>query len=423
MMIHRLLCLNPGMYAIVVRPTYASVRDSLIPQFRDKILRYGFSEHPHNPILRGYGGEEKPTTLIYKNGARMFFAGMDRNPDKVLGGEYDIVFYNQVEQGRQEHWEILATRQLESRHGFWKIPYGNQSMIIGDCNPSRKRHWIQARALRPDSNLELHYVSLEDNPEFHDGESWTDTGRNYIEDTKRTLSGVMLRRGLYGEWCSPEGVVYPEFDASIHEVDEADIDIQPDWEWSASCDHGSRHPFVFHLYCGPRDRSKLYLYKEVYHTGLDIDQMKEKVANLMKFKPQGSSLRWVVADHRPEINKTLQKLDLPVQNADKEVLPGIESCREVLVRRKVFFNKDSLAHPPDRSRLDAGNPIRTTEEFDRYAYKEEDKLIGSEKDEYPIKAWDDGMDTFRYEIRRWMQPSYAPIGFMGFADPPEHSML
>lgn len=405
MMLHRFLIHNPGMYVMVCRPTYKSVKGSLIPQFRDKILKYGFSSHDLNPIVRAYGGET-PSELIYKNGARMYFAGMDRDPDAILGGEFDIVFYNQVEQGKQEHWEKLASRLLLARHGKWTVPYGKRSLLIGDCNPSRKRHWILERLLNPDSNLELHYVGLEDNPELHNGNDWTQIGIDYIADSKKTLTGMILRRGLFGEWCSPEGIVFPEYDPDLHDIDEPDIPIQDDWIWTAACDHGGVHPFVFHLYCGPKDKSCLYLFKEIYKTGLDVDQMRDMVRDLLeRYLPSHQNLHWTVADHRPEINKSIQKIGIPIEAAEKEVLPGIETLRQYLVSAKIKFNKSSLVHAPDLKQQNAGNPIRTVEEFERYSYKEEDKMDGSEKDEYPIKAHDDGIDTTRYEIVKWNEPS------------------
>ena len=196
MFIHELLCWNPGMYAMVVRPTYTSIQGSIILQLKDKILRDGFSG-PNNPIKTAFGGQT-PSRLIYKNGSIMFFGGMDRNPDKILGGEYDLVFYNQVEQGEKEHWEILASRMLEARHGFWNYPYPNSSLLIGDCNPSRERHWILQRLLMPDTNLSMVYVGLEDNPDLHDGDDWTNKGKKYLQKAKTTLSGMELQRGLYG---------------------------------------------------------------------------------------------------------------------------------------------------------------------------------------------------------------------------------
>ena len=400
MMLHRFLIHNPGMYVMVCRPTYKSLKNSLIPQLRDKILRYGFSKHENNPIERAYGGEV-PQHLKYKNGSIMFFAGMDRDPDSVLGGEYDIVFYNQVEQGKQEHWEILATRLLEGRHGMWTFPYGKRSLLIGDCNPSRRRHWILERLNNPGNNLELHYVGLEDNPDLHDGSTWTQTGLNYIEESKNTLTGLILRRGLYGEWCSPEGIVYHEYDPDIHNIREQDIPIADNWIWMAACDHGGVHPFVFHLYCGPPDKSCIYLYKEIYKPGLDVDQMRSMVKDLLEnYLPPNKNLKWTVADHRPEINKTIKKIGIPIKEAEKEILPGIETVRQYLSKVKIRFNTNSLSHRPDQKRKESGNPIKTTDEFERYSYKDEEKMDGSENDEKPVKAWDDGMDTLRYGLVR-----------------------
>ena len=217
---------------------------------------------------------------------------------------------------------------------------------------------------------------------------------------------------MYGEWCSPEGIVYPEYDPSVHDVEEEEIDIKHDWIWTAACDHGFNHPFVFHLYCGPKDRSRLYLYKEIYKSGLDVDETRMLVKHLLdQHLPSNKDLLWTVADHRPEINKTIEKLGIRVESAEKEVLQGIQTVRDYLQAQKIFFNKNSLTHAPDLKRKEAGNPIRTVEEFERYSYKDESKMDGSDRDEIPIKSFDDGLYTTRYELVKW---STQPKSYVDF---------
>ena len=414
-MLHKELINNPGMRVAVVRPTYKSVKENIIPQWRDKILRYGFDYHINNPILRPIGGPERVEQLLYHNGSRMIFGGMD-DPGKILGGEFDIIFYNQVEQGKEEDWEVLWSRL---RWGKWNHPiFGfDTKLLIGDCNPSRRKHWVPNRA--DQGKTLLCYVYLDSNPQLHYNGEWTEEGTAYRESCKLRYSGLRLRRGLFGEWCSPDGLVY-EFDPAVHEVELLSGDIPSDWEWSASIDHGSTHPFVYQLYCGPKDRSKIYLYKEIYKPGLDTEEMKQIVGQLQKqHLPKDKDLEWTVADHREDINKTLSKLGYPITRATKEVLDGIDNVKVCLRDGRILFNKHSLFHDPDRERNEKSLPVKTVEEFDRYSYKEEDKMDGSEKDEYPIKAFDDGMDTLRYEIAEWYKdPINLYTGIIDSASPP-----
>ena len=116
--------------------------------------------------------------------------------------------------------------------------------MIGDCNPSRRKHWILDRAAKEIS--ELRYVELTANPHLYYNGEWTEAGHEHIDSCKQRFTGMRLLRGLYGIWCSPEGIVYPEFDSN-NEVEEEDIPIERDWIWSCSVDHGFNHPFVFQL--------------------------------------------------------------------------------------------------------------------------------------------------------------------------------
>ena len=402
-MLHRQLIRNPGMRVAVIRPTYKSVKENIIPQWRDKVLLHGFDPHPLNPIERTIGGTERVESLLYRNKSRMVFGGMD-DSGKILGGEFDIIFYNQVEQGLEEDWEVLWSRL---RWGRWKYPYGYGSkLLIGDCNPSRRKHWILNRAEQ--GKTKLCYVGLDSNPYLFYNGDWTEEGEIYREDCKLRFTGLRLRRGLYGEWCSPDGLVY-EYDPDKHDMKLMKDEIGKDWKFSAAIDHGERNPFVFQLYCGPPDKSYVVLYKEIYKPGLDTDQMRNMVDDLLKkHLPHGKTakdLQWTVADHRPGINKTIGKIGLPIENADKELEPGIDCVQLCLRDEKVFFNVDSLAHRPDRERNEKAWPIKTVEEFDRYAFRDEDKLDGSDKDEQPVDAFNDGMDTLRYELVKWNKPT------------------
>ena len=86
------------------------------------------------------------------------------------------------------------------------------------------------------------------------------------------------------------------------------------------------------------------------------------------------------------------------------MLPGLDLCKTKLRDNVILFNKNSLSHAPDRVLFDKSYPTRTIEEFDRYSYKEEDKMDGSEKDEYPAKGFDHGMDPMRYEMVKFFAP-------------------
>ena len=415
--VHALHMKIPGLQSIILRKEKTTVYNSILPQFVDKILPFGLDSRPANPV-HPHNGKRTPTHLEYFNGGKMVFGGED-DSGKVLGTEWDVAFYSQCEQANFDFWQRLG-RRCNGRRGGW-IDNGRQrGLLLGECNPSYRKHFL--KRLQTDGLLEMITVSHNDNPTlFYDGQ-WTALGLQTIEDLKNNLVGIEYRRGYLGEWCSAEGTVYGDYyNPEIHDLEEEEIDRRRSesdlpWTWYGGIDYGERHPFVYGLFCGPEDYSEIYLYKEIYKTGLDVDQMREEIFELNDtYIPEGDDLEWVVADHKPEVNKSLQKMGLPIKNADKEVLPGINLVKKRFNSNQLFFNKNSRDHEPDYHQVEKNFPTRTTEEIERYVHKDEDKHNGSLQDEIPIKLHDDGLDVVRYIVK---QVDYVPyISITGSISP------
>ena len=188
-------------------------------------------------------------------------------------------------------------------------------------------------------------------------------------------------------------------------------EIEDNWIWTASVDYGFQHPFVYSLWCSPPDKSKIFLFKEIYRSQLDPGEIREMVDNFIKrFVPAENELVWTVADHRPEMNKYLRKIGIPFESAQKQIIPGIALVKQYLKQDRIFFNKNSLSHPVDSTQESKGYPTRSVEEFDEYRYKPEEKMTGSIDDEKPIQLHDDFLDTLRYQIVRFdSSPQMADI--------------
>ena len=415
--VHALHMKIPGLQSIILRKEKTTVYNSILPQFADKILPFGLDSRSANPV-HPHNGRRTPTHLEYFNGGKMVFGGED-DSGKVLGTEWDVAFYSQCEQADFEFWQRLG-RRCNGRRGGWIEDGRQRGLLLGECNPSYRKHFL--KRLQAEGLLEMITVTHSDNPTlFYDGE-WTPLGLQTIEDLKNNLVGIEYRRGYLGEWCSAEGTVYGDYYVpELHDLEEEEIDRRrfesdQDWIWYGGIDYGERHPFVYGLFCGPEDYSEIYLYKEIYKTGLDVDQMREEIFELnASYIPEGEDLEWVVADHKPEVNKSLQKMGLPIKNADKEVLPGINLVKKRFSANQLFFNKNSRDHEPDYSQLEKNFPTRTTEEIERYVHKDADKHNGSLQDEIPVKLHDDGLDVVRYVIK---QTDYVPyISITGSISP------
>ena len=403
---HALCTRHNNFQCCVVRKAKTTIYSTVFQTLKQHILPYGVREVPQN-LIKVHGGQNTPLWLDYKDtGARMWFLGEDDKTGKALGTEWDLGFYSQCEKASPLFWKEFSGR-CTGRAKNWKVNGNFHGLLLGECNPGPSRHFLRVR--ESEGINEMVKFQHVDSPMIFYNNQYTPYGQKTIERLKRTYgtSGVDYERLYLGNWVSAEGIVYKQYDPNIHDVEETQIlsEIEDDWIWSASCDHGHTHPFVFHLYCGPADRSRLYLFKEIFHSQLDIDAMTKRVDDLLEeYLPSGKRLLWTVADHRPEINKTIEKLGIIVTNAEKEKLPGIATVRRCLLQKKIFFNKNSLVHNEDIILRGQGDPTRTTHEFERYSYRPPEKMDGSEKDDVPIGKYNDGLDTLRYELVKWAEP-------------------
>ena len=198
----------PGYRGLIVRKVAATLGSTVLRTLEENVY------HDWQPPLRlsvhdkvhFFGGSvNEPPAYVYTNGSRIVVGGMDQ-PTKILGSEYDEIFYNEVIEGSEEDVETLKSRLS---HGLLPHP-----IFMADCNPSHDRHWVLQRIKR--GGVEHITTTLKDNPAFYDldGEP-TERGRAYIANLSG-LTGSRYQRLVLGEWVGVENAVYPHFDRSSH---------------------------------------------------------------------------------------------------------------------------------------------------------------------------------------------------------------
>ena len=415
----RLHELYPKFQSLVVRAEAKTLHTTIIPQLFTKIFRYPVKSKK-NPFSL-YGGENRAAHLEFDNGGRMTFGGMD-DSGKILGSEYDLIFYNQAEREKyQRNWETLIGRGLEGRAGHWPhSEYGYSRprfQIIADANPSAPTHWLKAR----ESAEQIRFISFlhEDNPLYYYNGAWTERGLRTRAELERRYTGYMRDRMVYGIWRAAEGIVYTMFSPEV-EVDMLGgkkklpyhvryvhrHDIPKDWHWFAAIDYGNVHAMCCQLWAMKPDRSRHIMYKEIYRTKLTPKRFIPMIQDMCD--EVGVIPKTIFTDHNASHNQDLREAGFHVTEAEKEILNGIELLKDWLSKEydsprllhpepAMVYHKNSLFHPPDPELF--GRPQSTVEEYPLYSYKEEDDRKGDETDEKPIKRWDEGMDTSRYYIK------------------------
>jgi phage terminase large subunit-like protein len=142
------------------------------------------------------------------------------------------------------------------------------------------------------------------------------------------LEGCMDERTLqsrkYGKFGASEGLVYPEFDESIHVIEP--FPIPKEWQDNISIDPGLNNPLSAHWYAVDFD-DNVYVVFEHYEAGRDIDYHAQAIQNICE------RLGWK-RDSRGRICALIDSA------AKQRTLSGVQSVAELFYERGILVNPD-----------------------------------------------------------------------------------
>lgn len=364
--VHLCLLKYEGARALIVRKTRASMTESVLVTFEDKVLPAG------SPIKEG-AQRRMRQAYHYPNGSELVVGGMD-NADKIMSTEYDMIAVFESTELGEDDWEKLTTRL---RNGV--MPY---QQMIGDCNPSGPSHWLNQRCL---SGKTVRLLSRhEDNPTVTE---------SYLEKL-RALTAARRARLYEGKWAAQEGLVYDGFDAAVHVVSAMPAGWEQ-WKKIRSIDFGYTNPFVCQWWAVDPD-GRMYLYREIYYTR----RLVEDHARQIKELSAGERFEATVADHDAEDRATLERHGIHTTPAHKAITTGIQAVQSRLrpagdERPRLFLLADSLVEA-DPELIEAKKPYSTQQEFGEYLWPKGHD--GKPEKEVPIDDNNHGMDAGRYAV-------------------------
>lgn len=395
----------PGMRGLIVRKTRASVTESALVTFEEKVLPAG---HPS-----AYNQQRSVRqSYAFANGSVIVVGGLDR-VERVMSTEYDLIFVQEAREASEDDWEMLTTRL---RNGV--MPY---QQIIADTNPDAPGHWIRQRAQR--GSLELIESRHEDNPTVTP---------EYLA-TLDALTGVRLKRLRHGLWVASENMVYAEWDPAVHLVDR--FAIPDDWPRYRVVDFGFTNPFCCQWWAEDPD-GRLFRYRELYGTQRLVRDWAHDIA----LHSRGERIQATVTDHDTDARialeahmthaadhcaeQTRREQAAPATGprftvaASKGVALGIEKVSSRLARAgdgepRLFLLRDSLV-TRDPLLVEAKRPTCTEEEIEAYVWDgARSQKYGQVLLEEPLKRDDHGCDALRYLVMHVDGPDAARAGLYG----------
>ena len=367
----------PGIRVLLYRKTRTSMSESVLVTWEEKVLWDG------HPARTGEAQRNTRQHYKYPNGSHVVIGGMD-NSDRIMSTEYDIAVCFEATEISLEDWEKVLSR-LRNNVLPWQ-------QALADCNPSSQYHWLNQRA---NQGLMHRLLSRHvDNPSLT---------AEYLANLER-LTGARYERLFKGRWVSEEGLVYDDWDPSIHVVDEEEVPAEMKWHFG-SIDWGYRAPGVFQIW-GVDGEQNLYRLVEIYRTAEKYDWWADQIADLH----DEYELATIVCDPAEprSIDMLNDRLGNPgsreverlARKGDNDIMAGLDMMRWALrpgenSPPKMRFVKNALVCGRDAALSERHAPCCTEEEFPGFVWLKQ--ADGQSIKEKPDPACPDhGLDAARY---------------------------
>ena len=242
-----------NVFGWVVSVTYEVQRDVA----QSKILGY-LDPSWIEDIVMQKGSKDSPASgiidvIVIRNVfgglSRIGFKSVEQGREKFQGASLDFVWFD--EEPPKDIYDECRMRVFDKKGD-----------IFGTMTPLSGRTWVYEEIyLNKYDNKEIWYEQME----------WSDNPYLDEEEIKNLTSGMSeeaLDSRRYGRFVGDGGLVYPEFNESIHVIDP--FDVPPEWQDTISIDPGLRNPLSAHFYCSDHD-GNIYVVAEHYAKEKDVD--------------------------------------------------------------------------------------------------------------------------------------------------------
>lgn len=351
----------------------AKILKYLSPRFiEDIVMQEGKRSSPEYGII---------DYIIVKNAlggtSKLGFKSCDQGREKFQGASLDFVWFD--EEPPKDIYEECRMRIFDKRGD-----------IFGTMTPLKGLTWVYDEIElneKDDPQVWCEYMQWEDNPYLDKGE---------IEAMCKSVSASDQLSRRYGKFSTGEGLVYPEFDQSVHVVDP--FDIPKEWQATISIDPGLTNPTCALFFAVDFD-GVIYVVDEHFEAGVSIDTHVAKIfaiADKLNWKRDGKGRLYALID------SAANQHTLACQKSVAELF----SEKGILVNTAV--NKDLYSGIQRLKSLFEQKPPRI------YIFKTCSNLIREIKSYWwgsgdrPKKEDDHALDALRYFVMSLPKP-FKPI--------------
>ncbi len=205
--------------AVIYRAIKYAGSRHLICRYRAKDARSSVLHETLEPWLRKTIGTERYKLNVHNafiklwNGSEIWIGGLGdkEQVDKILGHEYNTIYFNEVSQLTYSAVTTAYSRLAMHVEGC-------NNLFLYDCNPSSPMHWaykVFIRKIDPRTDEPLSRPELYNSTLLNPQDNASNLASGYIEDILDTMPEKQKARFKDGLWVKAEGIVYDRFDETM----------------------------------------------------------------------------------------------------------------------------------------------------------------------------------------------------------------
>jgi len=250
--------------------------------------------------------------------------------------------------------------------------------LLATCNPTSPAHWLKKQYLdRQDiHDLVFWNFHLDDNPVLDEA---------YKNAIKSSFTGVWHKRFIQGLWCQATGAIYPDFDNdNIYTHPQSN----PNY-YLVGIDYGTTNATAAVLGAvSPHSWPQFRVESEYYYDSAITGRPKtdaELVKDIKEFVGYKNVQAIYVDPAAASFKIALRQADLPVIDANNDVLLGIKTCNKFIAGKNIVVQAACK---------------NLIEQLQSYAWCPKASERGEDK---PIKHLDHANDALRYSLTPFMK--------------------
>jgi len=317
---------------------------------------------------------ESSLTVFFSNGSKIELKGCD-NDDSLRGSGLDGVILDEYATMKPRTFDEIIRPSLTDKKGW--------AWFVG--TPKGYNHFWNLYNLKdingedlPKEEYAVFHFKSSDNPYLDLKE---------IEAAKRSMMEDAFMQEYEADFRKFTGLVYKEFERSIHVIKPYDIDQS--WTRFVGIDFGYENPTAV-LWAAIDNDGNWIIYDELYRTRTTIDE----IIQIIKGRNAGRNIAQFFGDpSAKQVITEYQNRGIPVVGANNNVLGGITKVAEFIKRSPV--TGDARLHIFD-------NCTHLIKEFESYHYNENRNSL--DVSEMPAKEYDHALDALRYMIFTYVEP-------------------